>query len=79
MKAMRLCWPGHNPFRALYVLGGGGLVGCVQSRELCARTPRLPRLASPRLVLLVNFSDTLLVFSILKIVYDCYLRLLLQF
>ena len=78
MKAMRLCWPGHSPFRALCVLGGegggGGLVGCVQSRELCARTPRLPKF-----VLLVNFSDTLLVFSILNIVYDCYLRLLLQF
>ena len=74
MKSMRLCWPGHSPFRALCVLGGGGLVGCVQSRELCARTPRLPKF-----VLLVNFSNTLLVFSILNIVYDCYLRLLLQF
>ena len=77
MKAMRLCWPGHSPFRALCVLeggGGGGLVGGIQSRGLCARAPRLPKF-----VLLVNFSDTLLVFSILNIVYDCYLRLLLQF
>ena len=29
------CWPGGGPFRA--VGGGGGLVGCVQGRELGAR------------------------------------------
>ena len=33
------------------VEGGGGLVGCVQSRKLCA--PRLPTF-----ILLVSFSDT---------------------
>ena len=34
--------------------------------------------ALPRFILLVNFSDTLLVISILDIVYDCHLRPLLQ-
>ena len=39
-------------------------------------TTRAPAL--PRFILLVNFSDTLLVISILDIVYDCHLRPLLQ-
>ena len=47
--------------------GGGVLVGCVQYRELGARA----RMA-------LSFSDTLLVVSILDIVYDCHLRPLLQ-
>ena len=53
---------------------GVGLCG-VRSRELgvgCA--PHLPRF-----ILLVSFSDTLLVVAILGIVYDCRLRPLLQF
>ena len=31
------CWPGGGPFRAV-VGWGGGVVGCVQGRELGART-----------------------------------------
>ena len=42
-------------------------------KEETARAPALPRF-----ILLVNFSDTLLVISILDIVYDCHLRPLLQ-
>ena len=49
--------------------GGGGLVGCVQSRGLGARSPHLPRF-----ILLVSFSDTLLAVLSLDIVYDCHLR-----
>ena len=52
---------------------GGWLVGCVQDRELCARAHRLPRFTQ-----LVSFRDTLLVVSILDLVYDCHLRPLLQ-
>ena len=54
-------------------VGGGGCLcpisrlGCVQYRELGARA----RMA-------LSFSDTLLVVSILDIVYDCHLRPLLQ-
>ena len=47
-----MVWDG--PFHALG--RGEGLVGCVQSRELGAQTPRLPRFILP-----VSFSDTLLV------------------
>ena len=53
---------------------GVGLCG-VRSRELGAGcAPHLPRF-----ILLVSFSDTLLVVAILGIVYDCRLRPLLQF
>ena len=56
-------WAGVSPFRAV-----GELVGCVQSRELGTRPPRLPRF-----ILLGSFSDTLLVVSVLDIVYDYHL------
>ena len=46
---------------------------CVQSRELGMRVPCLLRF-----IMLVSFSDTLHVVSILVIVYDCYLWPLLQ-
>ena len=46
----------------------GRLVGCFQNRELGARASRLLRF-----ILLVSFNDTLLVVSILDIVYDCHL------
>ena len=57
-------WPGV----ALSGQRGGGLVGFVQSRELGARTLRLPRF-----ILLGSFSDTSLVVSILDIVCNCHL------
>ena len=60
---MGLFWPGYSPFQAV---GGGGLVGCVQSRELGARAPCLPRF-----ILLGSFSDTLLVVSILDMIAIC--------
>ena len=44
------------------------LVGSVQSRELGVRASCLPRF-----MLLGSLSDTLLVVSILDIVYDCHL------
>ena len=58
-----LAW--DSPFRFVGRGGGegGGLVVCVQSRELGPGTPRLPRF-----ILLVSFSDTLLVVSISDIV-----------
>ena len=45
--------------------GGGWLVDCVQRQVLRARMPLFPSF-----ILLVRFSDTLLVVSILDIVYD---------
>ena len=45
----------------------GGIVVCVHSRELGACAPRLLRF-----ILLVSFSGTLLVVSILDIVYDMF-------
>ena len=42
--------------------------------ELCPKS----RARLSRFILLVSFSDTLLVVSILDILYDCYLRRLLQ-
>ena len=45
--------------------GGGELVGCAESREFGASAHQLPRF-----VVLGNFSDTLLVVSILDMVYD---------
>ena len=60
---MGLFCPGYSPFQAV---GGGGLVGCVQSRELGARAPCLPRF-----ILLGSFSDTLLVVSILDMIAIC--------
>ena len=56
-----LYWFG--PFMAV-----GELMGCVQGRELSARALYLPWF-----ILLASFSDTLLVVSILDIVYDCHL------
>ena len=55
-------WPGVDPFKAV-----GELVGCVQSREIGARA------SSSEVILLERFSDTLLLVSILDIVYDCHL------
>ena len=49
---------------ACAVLGVWGLVGCVQSRGLGAYASHLPSF-----ILLISFSDTLLVVSILDIVY----------
>ena len=48
-------------------------MGCVQSQESGTQAPRLPRL-----ILLGSFSETLLVVSILDIVYDCHLQPVLQ-
>ena len=59
---MGLCWPGDSPFRIVV-----GLMGCVCGWRLGKSMPCLPRL-----ILLVSFSDTLLVVSILDIVYDCH-------
>ena len=68
---MGLCWPGI----ALSGLWGRGVVtaGCVQGQELSACTPHLPTF-----ILLVSFSDTLLVVLILDKLYDCHFRRLLQ-
>ena len=52
--------------------GGGVLMGSVDSRELGVRA------STSRFILLVRFSDTLLLVSILDMVYDCHLRPLLQ-
>ena len=49
------------PFHVPLALSG--LVGCVKSQELGVFAPRLPRF-----MLLLSFSDTLLVVSILDIV-----------
>ena len=65
--------PGLGP-RACIVGPGGGL-WAVSKVERTART-RTPRF--PRFILLASFSDTLLMVSIIEIVYDCYLRPLLQ-
>ena len=55
----------------LWGWGGGGGLWAVSKVESLARAPRLLRFT-----LLVSFSDTLLVVSILDIVYDCHLRAL---
>ena len=73
LLSLRLLWGGVAlvgwPFLGC---GRGWLVGCVQSRKLDAR-------ASPsKIILLISFGDTLLVVSILNIVYNCHLRPLLQ-
>ena len=47
-------------------------MGCVQSRGLGACVPHLPGF-----ILLVSSSDTLLVVSILDIVYDCHFAILM--
>ena len=52
--------------------GGGVLMGSVDSRELGVRA------STSRFIPLVRFSDTLLLVSILDMVYDCHLRPLLQ-
>ena len=56
-------------------LARGGGLWAVSKVERTART-RTPRF--PRFILLASFSDTLLMVSIIEIVYDCYLRPLLQ-
>ena len=67
-------WGGEGsgvcPFRAVG-WGGGGCLWAVSKLENSARTPRLSSF-----ILLLSFSDTLLVVSIL--VYDCHLWPLLQ-
>ena len=60
------------PFLAGQGTGGGVLMGSVDSRELGVRA------STSRFILLVRFSDTLLLVSILDMVYDCHLRPLLQ-
>ena len=62
------------PFLAGRGTGGGAgvLMGSVDSRELGVRA------STSRFILLVRFSDTLLLVSILDMVYDCHLRPLLQ-
>ena len=61
-------WARGGPFRAVGGwMGVGVLVGCAQSRELGGRAARLLRF-----ILLVSFSDTLLVVSMVDIVYDCH-------
>ena len=59
-----------GPFRA------GGLVGVMWAASKIQGLVRASHLL--RLILLVSFSDTLLVVSILDIVYDCHLWPLLQ-
>ena len=65
LRGLGSVWP-----LALSGLGwwGGGVVGCVLSREVDTRAPR-----HPRFILLGSFIDPLLVVSILEIVYDCHL------
>ena len=63
---------GINPFWA-WGLWGGGQGWAVTKVESSARAPRLPTF-----ILLLSFSGTLLVVSILDIVYGCHLRSLLQ-
>ena len=63
------CWPFPGSVCVcvcVCVCGWGlwGVVGCIQSWELGVRTPHLPRY----FILMVSFSDTLLVVSILDIV-----------
>ena len=53
--------------------GRGGGLWALSKVETSARASHLLRAT-----LLVNFSDTLLVVSILDLVYDCHLWLLLQ-
>ena len=60
-------WPGDGLFRALCVCLWAWRL-CPKLRARCGCTPRLPRF-----ILLVSFSETLLVVSILDIVYDCHL------
>ena len=55
-------YPGDNP---LQTVEGGVLVGCVQTRKLSVWVPR-----PERFILLLSFSYTLFVVSILDIVYD---------
>ena len=56
--------PGNSPFWAGWpFLGCGELAGCIQNRGLDSCAPRLLGF-----ILLVSFSDTLLVVSILDIV-----------
>ena len=59
-----------DPIRSVFNLFGavGELMACVQSQDLGAWEPRLPRF-----ILLGSFSDTLLVVLILDIPYDCHL------
>ena len=67
-----LCLPGDGPFRCVCLYGcmgrgGGWWIGasglCAGSRARCTCPPRLPRF-----ILLINFSDTLLVVSILDLI-----------
>ena len=65
LRVLRGFWPFPG-------CGGGGLGGCVQGRGLGAH-------ASPSgFFLLGGFGGTLLVVSVLGIVYDCHLLLLLE-
>ena len=62
MGAMGPFWPGFGPFRAV------GNLWAVSKVESSQWAPHLPRL-----IWLVNISDTLLVVLILDMVYDCHL------
>ena len=64
--------PGYSPFRAVGGRGGGGCGLSTKSRVQYTHAPGLPRF-----ILLVSFSNTLLVVSTLDIVYECHLWLLL--
>ena len=71
---------GHAGVAGVPVPGVWPFHGCGGACGLCPE-PGARRLCAPhlsRFILLVSFSDTLLVVSILGIVYDCYLRPLLQ-
>ena len=61
---LRSCGPGSGPFRAVWAWGWP--------------FPNARASHLPRFILLISFSDTLLVVSILDIVYDYQLRRLLQ-
>ena len=50
--------------------GGGGFLGCVQSQELGTHASRF--------IMLVSFSDILIVVLILETVCECHMRPLLQ-
>ena len=67
-----------GPFQVVWcvcVCGGGGGAVCACGLRPKSRAPRFPRF-----ILQVNFSDTLLVVSVLDMisVYDCHLRPLLE-
>ena len=63
------CWAFAVWVLFVLLVGGGG--GCVLGNNQIISVQRAPRL--PRFILVGGFSDTLLVVSILDIVYDCHM------